>query len=385
MEVIVVKLDEDFLNLKPDWQRIESLQNYNLPFLKHEWVYTWWKSFRKNNYKSNDELRILVLKKSNQVIGIAPFFKTTYLSTLNESLLGSAIVPKMSLVRPLGADRNLTEFKTILCKEENESECYQAVLDYFYTVEKDWGSLQFSGVNRSSRRRMFNIPEFRVPLLESWDLMKSNLKKQTKKVLRNHVQTWKKAQFSPEFLVLTDTSKILESMPHFFELHKARAIGEGFGSNFHPDYFQFEHEKQFMLNVIEKMAGSVAMFAYQVDGKFICMRLGFVSGDSLYLYLSGYSPQIAKLSAMTEMIVETFKWSIARGLKEVNLSFGLDQSKTRWSPRVNNFLECYFEGPMPLSGVGYRFYDRLKLRKVEKTVATFEGFEIVVADTSDSE
>ena len=63
------------------------------------------------------------------------------------------------------------------------------------------------------------------------------------------------------------------------------------------------------------------------------MRLGFIVGDSLYLYYSGYDPIWARYGVMTTTVAEVLKYAIACGIKTVNLSSGQEVSKTRWGPR----------------------------------------------------
>jgi hypothetical protein len=66
----------------------------------------------------------------------------------------------------------------------------------------------------------------------------------------------------------------------------------------------------------------------------VAARIGFVIGDSLYLYYSGFDPAWGKYSVMTTTVAEAIKYAIDQGLATVNLSPGTDVSKTRWGARV---------------------------------------------------
>ena len=75
---------------------------------------------------------------------------------------------------------------------------------------------------------------------------------------------------------------------------------------------------------------SLRVFQLEIAGSVVASRLGFLLGDELYLYFSGYEPAWGAYSVMTTTVAEVLKWAIERQLKLVNLSPGTDVSKTRW-------------------------------------------------------
>ena len=89
-----------------------------------------------------------------------------------------------------------------------------------------------------------------------------------------------------------------------------------------------------MFDVFQALAemGIARVFSLKIAGQVVACRLGFQCGDSLYLYYSGFDPAWGKYSVMTTTVAEAVKYAIAAGLKTVNLSPGLDVSKTRWGP-----------------------------------------------------
>jgi hypothetical protein len=56
-------------------------------------------------------------------------------------------------------------------------------------------------------------------------------------------------------------------------------------------------------------------------------------GGVLYLYHSGFDPELWRYSVATLATVEAIKAAIARGLHSVNFSLGVDQAKARWNVR----------------------------------------------------
>src|SRR6185437_12384817 len=98
----------------------------------------------------------------------------------------------------------------------------------------------------------------------------------------------------------------------------------------------------------------------EVGSQIVAMRIGFVVGDSLYLYYSGFDPQWSRYGVMTTTVAEAIKYAIAQGLKTVNLSPSLDMSKARWSPRQVDYKSAYEHGGRLRSRVAGQAYLRAR-------------------------
>jgi CelD/BcsL family acetyltransferase involved in cellulose biosynthesis len=121
-------------------------------------------------------------------------------------------------------------------------------------------------------------------------------------------------------------------LDRFFDLHAARSAMPS--SVRHCDAFATPRSRVFLSDYARRAAelGSLRIFQIEIGGKVIAARVGFLLGEELYLYYSGYEPAWGRYSVMTTVVAETVKWAIDRGLKIVNLSYGKDVSKTRWRP-----------------------------------------------------
>ena len=86
------------------------------------------------------------------------------------------------------------------------------------------------------------------------------------------------------------------------------------------------------------------------------MRIGLISGDSVYFYYSGYDTAYSKYSVMTTTVAEGIKHCIESGFKTINLSTGRDVSKERWSPEETLYLEAELSGSGALAGFNYSVY-----------------------------
>jgi hypothetical protein len=62
----------------------------------------------------------------------------------------------------------------------------------------------------------------------------------------------------------------------------------------------------------------------------------------MYLYYSGFDPTYRRYSVMTRVLAESIKYAIAEGINSINLSTGIDVSKTRWSPQATTYRAVEF-------------------------------------------
>jgi CelD/BcsL family acetyltransferase involved in cellulose biosynthesis len=108
----------------------------------------------------------------------------------------------------------------------------------------------------------------------------------------------------------------------------------------------------------ERLPG-LRVFELKVADRVVASRLGFLLGDELYLYFSGFDPAMARYSVMTTTVAETIKWAIAQGVRFVNLSPGTDVSKTRWSPTTYVTCNGVLVSPTRRGPVIWRLMNRL--------------------------
>src|SRR5512132_2960331 len=70
-----------FLELEPEWNDAVDRARIPHPFLRHEWVRTWWDSFGgpstgfARSGQASRQLHIIVVRDDRQIIGIAPLMR----------------------------------------------------------------------------------------------------------------------------------------------------------------------------------------------------------------------------------------------------------------------------------------------------------------------
>jgi CelD/BcsL family acetyltransferase involved in cellulose biosynthesis len=102
----------------------------------------------------------------------------------------------------------------------------------------------------------------------------------------------------------------------------------------HVDAFSAAAARRFLTDLCVRLSpgGGVRFFEIRIGAAIVASRIGFVVGDSLYFYNSGFDPRWARYSVMTTTLAEAIKWAIGAGFRSVNLSTGADEAKLRWRP-----------------------------------------------------
>ena len=76
MSIEIIQTHEEFLQLKDNWNSLLSRSASHVPFLRHEFISTWWRNLGGGEWQSG-ELKILIQRDSKQDLsGIAPLFLT---------------------------------------------------------------------------------------------------------------------------------------------------------------------------------------------------------------------------------------------------------------------------------------------------------------------
>lgn len=234
----------------------------------------------------------------------------------------------------------------------------------FYHHEWDW--IIWSGVsahspsytefsNLSEVKWIKETPDYMLDLPASWNEFREGLKHNIKESLRKCYNSLKRDNLNYTLRVAHERGEIVEALEHFFRLHSARANLTD--TVFHNNVFDSTMSRNFLIDVCQRLcSNSTRIFLLEVSGKVVAVRIGFLLGDELYLYFSGFDPEYGKYSIMTTTVAEAIKWAISNKLKRVNLSTGKDVSKLRWGPYEKIFCEAQIQSKSQRGEISYNLY-----------------------------
>jgi CelD/BcsL family acetyltransferase involved in cellulose biosynthesis len=332
-----------FEALESQWTALAEKLFPRLPFQTWHWAETWWRHFAVDRPALKDRLRLYVVRDGRGAAKlIAPM-------VLTERPARGPV--RARYLHFFGADPNVTEVRGPLCMPEDSRDAYEALVRTLDDEKSEWDWLEMNGVpwgsggeaaleTRGRVRWTRETPDFYLPLPETWDALKASRGRNLKESLRKCYNSLKREGLSASLKVHETPEAVGEALERFFVLHRARA--EAGVAVEHRDVFDTDRARAFLLDYARGGAarGEAKVFELRIGGAVVAARVGFVLGQELYLYFTGYRSEFARFSVMTTTTAEAIQWAIYRGLKLVNFSPGRDVSKTRWSPNEILFRDA---------------------------------------------
>jgi CelD/BcsL family acetyltransferase involved in cellulose biosynthesis len=370
LRVQTIERIEDLEPVVPAWERLDATVLPRTPFTSPLWSFLWWKHFRAVGALVKDEFAAhLVWDANDELVAVAPMMVT------RRPAIGPLGVRHL---QPLGADGNVTEVRRMTCAIERRHDASMALANHLLQRQDQWDWVDWCGVPEAdlerawpggtSTRPYVTIPLYYLPLPRTWEDLKKGLSRNTKEALRKCYNSLERAGHTFKVRVVQDPAAVRGALAWFFELHTARALAPD--TIAHSDVFGSPAARAFLEDYARGMAerGQLRVFQLEIAGRVVATRLGFVLGNELYLYYSGYDPAWGKFSVMTTLVAEAIKWAIDQQLSVVNLSTGRDRAKLRWGPQEMTFSRIVVPSPTLRGRLFSRVYGRVQ-RDSEKAAA----------------
>jgi CelD/BcsL family acetyltransferase involved in cellulose biosynthesis len=80
-------------------------------------------------------------------------------------------------------------------------------------------------------------------------------------------------------------------------------------------------------------AGGLRMYATRVDGRIVAVFYGFAHAGTVYYYLSGYDPQLEKLSIGALIVAHAIEQAVCDGAKSFDFLRGAEEYKYVWGAK----------------------------------------------------
>jgi CelD/BcsL family acetyltransferase involved in cellulose biosynthesis len=321
--------------LEPHYEHLYRITGNAVPYARKEWHLAWCEHFlNRNPLIPEHPLFIVVRAISGECVAIVPL-------VLTRRRVGPLKVTTVALV---GADPGLTEIRSPLVKAGYERLTARVVLETLSQVP-DWDWIQWDRIsdamaealNRETTPHWYEvIDDCVVDLPASWQKLRAGLNRNARRSLRHCYNSLRHDGYAFELVVAEDPAQIHGALDRLLELHALRA-GVAWGRKRKRDNaFTGPASREFLYDVCTKLAarGTVRIFQLKIGGIIVAAQIGFVVGDSMYLYHSGFDPAWARYGVMTTTVAEAFKYAIAQGLKTVSLSLTPVPAKARWRPRA---------------------------------------------------
>jgi CelD/BcsL family acetyltransferase involved in cellulose biosynthesis len=350
---------DDLIALQADYERLLPLSGNTLPFALHEWHVAWCCQFLEHSKHIDSHPMICVARDcDHQCVAIVPLI-------LTRRAIGPVKIDTLDL---LGSDPAVTEIRTSIVQPSFEARAVRAIQQELASLRSvswvSWGAVSqtCAGVLAAGAELQYQEPllHYVLDMAPTWELFRARLKRNIRESIRHCYNSLKREGLQCELHVAQTPDEVEGALQRFFDLHALRANLRG--TIVHPDCFAGERPRRFLRDVCARLAarGRMRIFQLVVRKEIVATRIGFLVGDTLYLYYSGYDPKWAKYGVMTTALVETIKYAIGHRIATINLSTGKDGSKTRWRPRELALAQVVQVKPTALSKLAWRGFRRIK-------------------------
>ena len=349
--------------LLTEWGALEHRISPRTPFTSALWNSLWWKHLRSRRLVAKQDLCAHTVRDSNgALLGVAPMM----------SIRRPSIGPvKLRVLCPFGTDPNLTELRSLVCAARDEIKVMHALREQITRTHSfdwiEWGDLHEPNWRAAAKplpaRSVYSYGtnvDFHLELPSSWEEFRASRPRNVKESIRKCYNSLKRAGHTARLTVVDSPAGCEEALQSFFELHSIRSRAEE--TVLHADVAETPAARQFLSAYSQEMAnrGQLRIFQLRIGAAIVATRLGFLFGDELYLYYSGYDTAWAQYSIMTTLLIEALRWAIEHQIRVVNLSTGADVSKQRWRPIATEYRNLIEVMPGIHSRMGFHAFHWLR-------------------------
>lgn len=321
----VVARTEDFDALGAEWNTLLEQCSASV-YQSFEWQRIWWKYFG----EGNAQLHILVLRRAERVIGIAPFFIET------TRTLGVLPLRKLAFI-----GQGPSDYLDVLFAKGEEEECAARVAEHLLTQNTLFDVIHLEDFSErlpnhsflydALKSKGFTIDHFineycpRTLLKENWEKTLASFKIDNRREIRRRSRNIHK-NFAVEYEIVTDEKAAVEGIEAFMQLHQHKWTKDG-----HTGAFGDTRSAQFHRELAQAFArrGWLYLAFLRVNGERVATLYCFRFREDLAVYLTGSSKHadVYRFSPGRVLTAYCMEQAVAQGKKVYDFMRGIEPYK----------------------------------------------------------
>ncbi len=310
MATDVITSSDDLLSLSPAWEALWRRSPEATPFQSPQWLLPWLR-----HYGTGGELTTIVTRDGDGLTSIAPLYVLREDDESLGMLLGTGISDYLDVLGDASA-----------------------ALDALPGVDCQMWDLQ--QLRPSSTLLSATIPDRFADNIEEQEpcpvLSLEGAGAELESLLSTHVR--KKLRYYRRSLArlgdvrveAANDSNLDELLEALYALHAARWRRRNL-----PGVLADPAAQQFHREVARGFlrAGALRMYATRVNERIVAIFYGFAHGSTVYYYLSGYDPELEKLSIGTLIVAHAIEHAVHEGATSFDFLRGAEDYKYVWGAK----------------------------------------------------
>ena len=317
-----------FARMEPVWNETVDRAGLTHPFLRHEWLRSWWDAFSGNRI-----LNIMVVRAGSNILALAPLM-------IERARIHGVPVRRVQFLH------NDHTPKADVIVAERPDEAFDALWDSLMRERSKWDVLQLSQLpsdspthdHVSSRAAAGRYPTTLwqsdvspyVELNSDWNDYFASLHSKLRQNLRNRLNRLSQLG-EPALQVISDPDNIRHMRDHAFAL-EASGWKQQAGTAISSD----PNVRRFYTLLADRAApkGWLRLLFLTVNGKRIATSYAARYQDRLSFFKTGYDPEFAKYGPFKLLTYFAIRDGYADGLREVDFLGDAEPWKLEWTSKT---------------------------------------------------
>jgi CelD/BcsL family acetyltransferase involved in cellulose biosynthesis len=318
-------------SLDKDWNGLLDESISHVPFLRYEYLKTWWET-RGGGEWPQSELMIITAREQDRLIGIAPLFLAEYEGKRSLLLLGSIEISDYLdlIVRPPDAEAFISGLLTFL---DSKSAGGWETLDLFNILSGS-PSLELLQKAAGAHAWKATISQLQhspyIPLPGDWESYLEGIDKKQRHEIRRKMRRVEEAGSSVRWYILEDASLLDESIESFMALMANDPDKAKFLTPLMRDHMRNSARCAFD-------AGCLNLSFLEVGGEKAAGYMSFDYLNRLWIYNSGIDRRFMEYSPGWVLLGYLLKWANENKKTEFDFMRGNEDYKYKFGA-VDRFV-----------------------------------------------
>ena len=324
MELDCLTSDQEFDSLAREWNVLVERSTANMPFLRYEYLRTWWRT-RGGGEWNDAALRLITAREAGSLAGVAPFFRTLHDGRQAWLLLGSIeISDYLDLIVAEGQEEKFGEQLLDLASAQPDDELHVVDLYNLRAASRTLTTLPALAGTRGWRQETQELqPCPSIALPDNWEVFLERLDKKQRHEVRRKLRRGEGDEEAIEWSIVGPQADIQVEIDSFLALmreddRKAKFLSESM-------------VQQFRLSLAAAHAAGWLQLAFlTVDGRRAAGYANFDYLNRIWVYNSGIAQRFAALSPGWILLARLIEWSIRHGREAFDFMRGNEGYKFQW-------------------------------------------------------
>lgn len=331
------KLHTDFTTFEPmaaEWNALVELGVTNAPFLRYEYLSTWWATRGGGEWDEQTKLAIISAHEAGRLVGIAPLFLTANQDNVPAlMLLGSIEISDYLdlIVRP---DDHATFMEGLLAWLDSNPVMKWQALDW-YNLPENSPSLCALKTVATSRGWTYTESVYQpspfIPLPGDFEVYLSQIEKKQRHEIRRKIRRAEESGRGVRWYIAADENRLEDEIEAFLALmandpEKAKFLTE-------PMRLQMKSSVREAFK-----AGYLQLAFLEVDGEKAAAYLNFDYDNKIWVYNSGLDRKFLDLSVGWVLLGYLLEWANNHKREEFDFLRGEEDYKFKFGGQARHVM-----------------------------------------------